>query len=190
MGVWGLLPCYTRQQPSDTSNFYLHNVDHGFVSGATTRKRLLAFWKNRKLDQPGLWRGREHGYCCLRRTRLDVLHQGEHQPIGEVGWQLKLLVQNFLFAITIRVVNRDLPRRSVDRCFHGLFERRPPLHEVIAQKSEAPSLSKYSPVLVNRTIFEAKDQVGGNAISLCDLRHLTVRDLFAFQGAQRKKAMH
>src|SRR5205807_9801171 len=62
----------------------IYIVDHGFMSGATFRKGFLAFWKDRKLDQPRLWRGRQHGYGCSRRSRLDVLHQGEHQSIGEV----------------------------------------------------------------------------------------------------------
>ena len=70
---------------------------------------FLAFWKDRKLDQPRLWRGRQHGYGCSRRSRLDVLHQGEHQSIGEVWRQLKLLLQDFLFAVVVFVVDGDLP---------------------------------------------------------------------------------
>src|SRR5439155_4509159 len=123
MSVWRLLPGYTRQQPSHASNLHLDNVDHGVMPGATPRKGFLAFWKNRKLDQPRLWRGRQHGYCCPWRTRVDVLHQGEHQSIGEIWRQLKPLIQDFLFAVVIFIAQGDLSGRSVDQCLHRLFER-------------------------------------------------------------------
>src|SRR5438445_12960931 len=60
MRVRRLLPHQTRQEPSDASDFHLHNIVHGFMREASNRDRFLALRKNRNLDKPRFWRGRHH----------------------------------------------------------------------------------------------------------------------------------
>ena len=64
-----------------------------------------------------------------------------------------------------------------------MLERRAFQDEVVVQKSEGAALREYSRVLVDRTIFEAKQQMIRDAIALCDLCHFTVRENLAFKGA-------
>jgi len=59
-----------------------------------------------------------------------------------------------------------------------------------AQESECASLREYARVLIERTIFETKYQMGGYAIAICVLRHQTIGDGLAFKGPQHKEAMH
>ena len=71
-----------------------------------------------------------------------------------------------------------------------MLERRTSLNEVVAQESECASLREYGRVLIERTIFETKYQMGGYAIAMCVLRHQTIGDGLAFKGPQHKEAMH
>src|SRR5947207_14930613 len=61
---------------------------------------------------------------------------------------------------------------------------------MVVQKPETTALRKYGLVVIERTIFEAKDQMARDAITLCNLGHLAVGEAFAFKSAQREKAMH
>src|SRR5437870_12491949 len=55
-----LLPHQTRQEAGDTSDFHFHNKVHGFMTELSNRERFLPLRKDRKLDEPRLWRGRHH----------------------------------------------------------------------------------------------------------------------------------
>ena len=79
---------------------------------------------------------------------------------------------------------------SVDQGVHRLLERRTSLNEVVTQESECAALREYGRVVIDRTIFETKYQMGGDAIAPCVLRHLTIGDGLAFKGPQHKEAMH
>src|SRR5205807_8942986 len=97
-----------RHQSSHATNFYLHNVAHGFVLGVATRYRLLAFWKDLKFYHSRLWSRRHHGNRGLWHIWVYVLHQREQQSIRDVGRQIAPLVQNLIFAGRILVSHRDL----------------------------------------------------------------------------------
>ena len=64
------------------------------------------------------------------------------------------------------------------------------LHEMIAQKPESTSLREYGCVVIDRTIFKAKNQTARHPITLCDLCHFTVCKALAIKRAQCQKAMH
>src|SRR5712692_3539355 len=148
-----------RKQPGGTSDFDFHKVVPSFMFVATNRERFLTYWKDHKLDQPWLWCDRHDRHCRSRRTRLNVLQQGEKQAVGDVWRQLKPLGQPLLFAIVICVADGDLAGGSVDRRLHRMFERRTSLNDAVAQESEYPALRKYGRFLIDRTIFEAKCQM-------------------------------
>src|SRR5205085_10906573 len=59
---------------------------------------------------------------------------------------------------------------------------------MVAQKPEAATLRKDSLVVIKRTIFEAENQMAGNAITLCDLCHLAVGEALASRGRRARKA--
>src|SRR5438067_881943 len=61
---------------------------------------------------------------------------------------------------------------------------------MIAQQPESASLGEYGPVVIDRTIFEAKDQTAVDPVAFSDLGYLTVSQALAVQGAQCKKAVH
>src|SRR5207245_433487 len=51
---------YIGEKLGDTSDFHFHNIVHGFMMEASNRERFLPVRKDRKLDEPRLWRGRHH----------------------------------------------------------------------------------------------------------------------------------
>src|SRR6266513_5235864 len=55
-----LLPHQTRQESGDTSDFYFHNIMHGFMAEASNRERFFPLRKDRKLHNSRFWRGRHH----------------------------------------------------------------------------------------------------------------------------------
>src|SRR5437879_4977551 len=61
---------------------------------------------------------------------------------------------------------------------------------MIAQKSESASLREYGRVVIDRTIFKAKNQTAGDPVTLRNLGHLTVGKALAIQSAQCKKAVY
>src|SRR5438477_4273740 len=61
---------------------------------------------------------------------------------------------------------------------------------MIAQKPESASLGEYGRVVIDRTIFKAKNQTAGDPVAFRDLGYLTVSKALAIQCAQCKKAVH
>src|SRR5438874_9154789 len=61
---------------------------------------------------------------------------------------------------------------------------------MIVQNPESTSLREYGCVVIDRTIFKAKNQTAGDPVALCDLGHLTISKALAIQGAQREEAVH
>jgi hypothetical protein len=61
---------------------------------------------------------------------------------------------------------------------------------MVAQKSETAALGEYRGIVVEGTVFEAKDQMIGYTITLCDLRYLTVSQKLTLQGAERENPSH
>ena len=105
----------------------------------------------------------------MRHARLNVPHQCEKQAIRDVGGQAKALVYRLLFAVVIRVADHDLARGNIDRCLHRMLERGAFLNETVAPKSKRAALREYGRLLIERTVFEAKDQMTRYAIAFCDL---------------------
>jgi hypothetical protein len=61
---------------------------------------------------------------------------------------------------------------------------------MVAQESETAALGEYRGIIVDGTVFEAKDQMIGYTITLCDLRYLAVSQKLTLQGAEREKPSH
>src|SRR5207302_7205146 len=112
---------------------------------------------------------RHMGHDRLWHARLNVLHQHEKQAIRDVGGQAQALVYRLLFAVVIGVADHDVPRGNIDRCLHRLLERGPFLNDMIAPKSKTAALREYGGLLIERTVFEAKDEMTRYAIAFCDL---------------------
>ena len=60
MGVRWLLPHQTRYEAREASDFNFHSKVHGFMTEPSNREWFLPLRKDRKLDEPRLWRGRDH----------------------------------------------------------------------------------------------------------------------------------
>src|SRR5207237_8495683 len=124
-----------------------------------------------------------------RHPPFYVLHQHQEAAVGDVWRQLQPLGNDFLFALVLGVTNLNLACRSVDRGVHRLLERRTSQNKVVSQESEFAALREDGRVLIDRTIFETKYQMGGYAIAPCVLRHLTIGEGLAFKVPDQKKAM-
>ena len=61
---------------------------------------------------------------------------------------------------------------------------------MVAQQPERPALREDGRVLIDRPIFETKDQVVRDAITMGVLRHLTVGNGLSVKGLQHQEAMH
>ena len=96
-------------------------------------------------------------------------HQCEKQAIRDVGWQAKALAYCLLFAAVIRIADHDLARGNIDRCLHRMLERGAFLNDMVAPKSKLAALREYARLLIERTVFEAKDQMTPYAVAFCDL---------------------
>jgi len=70
-----------------------------------------------------------------------------------------------------------------------MLERGAFLNDTVAPKSKRAALREYGRLLIERTVFEAKDQMTRYAIAICDLCELTVSEELAFAGAQGEKAV-
>ena len=76
--------------------------------------------------------------------------------------------------MAVGVPNRDVTGWPVDRDVERLFEGRPFLYEVIADQLKVPPLRKDRRLIVQRPIFEMKDETARYAIAPSVLNEIAI----------------
>ena len=90
-------------------------------------------------------------------------------PLATSSGNVKCSLIDLFFSI-FGVVDRNLSSRLGDQNIQGVGERRTFLNQVVANELEGFALKKNDGFVIQRTIFEMKNQMIGDLIAMCDLR--------------------